>query len=52
MGISFKSQRKFLIRTTDGRVVRILVIIDKYTRECLSVYAARSIKHQEVLDQL
>jgi putative transposase len=41
-----------LIRTTDGRAVRILVIIDEYTRECLSMYPARSIKHQDVLDQL
>jgi transposase InsO family protein len=41
-----------LIRTTDGRIVRILVIIDEYTRECLFMYAARSIKHQDVLDQL
>jgi transposase InsO family protein len=41
-----------LIRTTDGRAVRILVIIDEYTRECLSMHVARSIKHQDVLDQL
>jgi len=41
-----------LIRTTDGRALRILVIIDEYTRECLSIYVARSIKHQEVLEQL
>jgi len=41
-----------LIRTRDGRAVRILVIIDEYSRECLSLYAARSIKHQDVLDQL
>ena len=41
-----------LIRTADGRIVRILVIIDEYTRECLSMYAARNIKHQDVLDQL
>ena len=41
-----------LIRTTDGRAMRILVIIDEYTRECLSMYVARSIKHQDVLDQL
>ena len=40
------------IRTTDGRAVRILVIIDEYTRECLSMHVARSIKHQDVLDQL
>jgi transposase InsO family protein len=41
-----------LIRTTDGRAVRILVIIDEYTRECLSMYVARSIRHRDVLDQL
>jgi len=39
-------------RTSDGRPLRILVIIDEYTRECLSMYVARSIKSQEVLDQL
>lgn len=41
-----------LIRTTDGRPVRILVILDEYTRECLSIYAARRIRSQEVLDRL
>jgi transposase InsO family protein len=41
-----------LIRTTDGRALRILVIIDEFTRECLSMHVARSIKHQDVLDQL
>ena len=41
-----------LIRTTDGRALRILVIIDEYTRECLSMHVARSIKHQDGLDQL
>ena len=41
-----------MIRTTDGRPVRILAIIDEYTRECLSLYVARRIKHQDVLDQL
>jgi hypothetical protein len=41
-----------LIRTTDARAVRILAIINEYTGECLSMYAARNIKHQDVLDQL
>ena len=41
-----------MIRTTDGRAVRILVIIDEYTRECLSLTAARRIRSQDVLDQL
>jgi putative transposase len=39
-----------MIRTTDGRAVRILVIIDEYTRECLSLFAARKVKSQDVLD--
>jgi len=41
-----------MIRTTDGRAVRILVIIDEYTRECLSLSAAKSFRSQEMLDQL
>lgn len=39
-------------RTSDGRPLRILVIIDEYSRECLSMYAARRIKSQDILDQL
>jgi len=39
-------------RTSDGRPLRILVIIDEYSRECLSMYVARRIKSQDVLDQL
>lgn len=41
-----------MIRTTDGRPIRILVIIDEYTRECLSLLVARRIRSQDVLDQL
>ena len=41
-----------MIRTTDGRPVRILVIIDEYTRECLFLKVARRIRSQDVLDQL
>jgi hypothetical protein len=41
-----------MIRTADGRALRILVIIDEFTRECLSMYAARRIRHHDVLDQL
>ncbi len=39
-------------RTSDGRPIRILVILDEYSRECLSLYIARSISAQEVLEQL
>ncbi len=41
-----------MIRTTDSRLIRILAIIDEYTRECLSLYVARRIRHQDVLDNL
>ena len=41
-----------MVRTSEGRLVRILAIIDEYTRECLSLYVARRIKHQDVLDNL
>ena len=41
-----------MLRTTAGRAARILVIIDEYTRECLSLTAARGFRSQEVLDQL
>jgi transposase InsO family protein len=39
-------------RTSDGRLLRILVIIDEYTREYLSMYVARRISSRNVLDQL
>ena len=41
-----------MIRTTDGRPIRILVIIDEYTRECLSLLVKRRLRSQDVLDQL
>lgn len=41
-----------MVRTSDGRPVRILAIIDEYTRECLSLHVARRIRHQDVLDNL
>ena len=41
-----------MIRTTEGRPIRILVIIDEYTRECLSLLVARRLKSQDVLYQL
>lgn len=39
-------------RTSDGRPIRILVIIDEYTRECLCAHVARRIRSEDVLDQL
>jgi putative transposase len=39
-------------RTTDGRPLRFLVILDEYTRECLSLTAARRIRSENILNQL
>lgn len=39
-------------RTADGRAFRILAIIDEYTRECLSLDVARSLRSGDVLDRL
>jgi len=38
--------------TENGKAFRILNIIDEYTRECLATFVARSIKAEDVLDQL
>jgi putative transposase len=40
------------IRTSDGRAVRLLTIIDEYTRECLQIRADRHISSGDVLDEL
>ena len=39
-------------RTTDGRALRILAIIDEYTRECLHIVTARRLNSQDVLNAL
>jgi putative transposase len=39
-------------RTRDGRGVRILTVIDEYTRECLALKAARSLDSGDVLEVL
>jgi putative transposase len=36
-------------RTTDGRPIRMLNIIDEYTRECLAIHIGRQIKAADVL---
>jgi putative transposase len=36
-------------RTHDGRAVGILSVVDEYTRECLALEVARSLKSQDVL---
>ena len=38
--------------THDGRTVRFLNLIDKYTRECLVIHVGRRIKSSRVIDVL
>ena len=39
-------------RTADGRPLKMLTIIDEYTRECLAILVERRITSEDVLDQL
>jgi len=41
-----------MARTADGRALRILTIVDEYTRECLAILVQRRITSQDVIDQL
>lgn len=38
--------------THDGRVLRLLTLIDEFTRECLAIRVARSINAREVIETL
>lgn len=39
-------------RSTDGRALKFLAILDEYTRECLTLEVGRSLKSSDVLDAL
>ena len=39
-------------RTEDGRQLRLLVVIDEYTRECLTIEVGRSFTAQDVMGVL
>ena len=39
-------------RTHDGRPIKILTLIDEYSRHCLALKVDRSIKSDDVLDSL
>ena len=40
------------IRTHEGRSVRLLTVIDEYTRECLAIRVERSIRSVDVIETL
>ncbi len=39
-------------RTHDGRPIKMLTVIDEYSRECLAIKVARTLRSQDVLEQL
>ena len=39
-------------RTHDGRALRLLTIVDEYTRECLAIEVARRLNSEDVLERL
>ena len=39
-------------RTHDGQPLRLLTVVDEFTRECLAIEVARSLKSDDVLEQL
>ena len=39
-------------RTSDGRPIRLLVVVDEFTRECLSIDVARKLNSEDVLERL
>jgi transposase InsO family protein len=41
-----------MTRTHDGQPIRMLTVLDEYTRECLAIDVARRLNHQDVLDCL
>ena len=41
-----------LVRTHDGRGVRLLTVMDEYTRECLAIRADRHIRSCDVIETL
>ena len=40
------------VRTEDGRAVRLLTVIDEYSRECLAIRADRHIRSVDVIETL
>jgi len=39
-------------RTSDGRPIRMLTVLDEYTRECLAIKVDRNLKAEHVLEEL
>ena len=37
-------------RTDDGRPIKLMVVIDEYTRECLTIHVARRIRAKDAID--
>ena len=40
------------LRTSDGKPVRLLTVVDEYTRECLAIHVGRSLRSPHVIECL
>ncbi len=41
-----------MVRTSNGHPLRLLTVIDEYTRECLAIDVERNLSSEDVLDRL
>ena len=37
-------------RTDDGRAIRVMSLVDEYTRDCLAIPVARRVRARDVID--
>jgi len=37
-------------RTDDGRTIKLMVVVDEYTRQCLAIHAARRVRTRDPND--
>ena len=50
--VLFKGGRSVADRTSDGRPIRMLTIVDEFTRECLAIDVAKRLTSEDVLERL
>jgi putative transposase len=47
---NFQRDKSIFDRTDDGRTLKLMVVIDEYTRQCLAIHVARRIRARDVID--
>ena len=48
----YKYQGQVTSRAEDGRLLKMLTVIDEYSRECLAIKVGRQLRSQDVFEQL